>query len=139
MGYRISLEDVKFRIRADRKADALAAAKQLKSVEQKVGNGGNGTIRWFSWMNGVDLSEIQTLEEMLESWRYETVIDADGNVVDLSFLGEKIGQEDLLWQAIAPFVEPGSFIEMSGEDGAHWRWIFDGETCQEQKAKISWS
>lgn len=34
--------------------------------------------------------------------------------------------------------EPGSYIEMRGEDGALWRWVFDGKTCKEITAKITW-
>ena len=45
----------------------------------------------------------------------------------VEFLGEKLGDDEVLFEAIAPFMNDG-FIEMQGEDGHHWRWVFkDGK------------
>ena len=74
----------------------------------------------------------------MASWRWEVEEDEDHNIISINFCGEKSGDDLILFDAIAPFVEPGSMIEMLGEDGAKWRWIFDGKTCEEKYAKIVW-
>lgn len=59
-------------------------------------------------------------------------------VTGISFEGEsQDGTEEEMFQAIAPFVEADSYIEMQGEDGEIWRWIFDGTTCVEKVANLS--
>ena len=70
---------------------------------------------------------------------YEPEMDDDGNIVGVEFVGEKISySEDTMFDAIAPYVEDGSFIEMTGEDGCMWRWVFKNGTCKEQRATITW-
>jgi len=52
-----------------------------------------------------------------------------GDVTDIYFLGDKLYDEDDWFFEIAKFVEEGSFIEMEGEDGYIWRWVFkDGKS-----------
>jgi len=75
---------------------------------------------------------------MLSEWRWEALIDDDGNIIDLTFFGEKYGDDLIMLNAIAPWVKPGSYIEMSGEDGSMWRWAFDGSQCKEVYPKIEW-
>ena len=62
-------------------------------------------------------------------WRWDIEEnDRTGAVTDIWFAGEKLGDDETLFQAIAPWVKDGSFIEMMGEDGAFWKWVFqDGE------------
>src|SRR5690606_21320852 len=60
----------------------------------------------------------------LDAWRWVPEREATGDIVGLRFRGERLGDDRVLFEAIAPFVEPGSFIEMVGEDGAIWRWTF---------------
>jgi hypothetical protein len=151
MGYCISQRDCKFVIKAANKSAALKAARALAPVGESRGGGGNRTERWFMWMNGRDLRAATSLEQMLEWWRYAPtfaknrpkeftapVIDADVDIIGVDFQGEKIGEEKFLWNALAPFIEPGSYIEMQGEDGERWRWTFDGKTCTEIQAKVTW-
>jgi hypothetical protein len=38
----------------------------------------------------------------------------------------KSGQERLFFQAMAPYIEPDSFMEWEGEDGYRYRWEFKG-------------
>ena len=72
------------------------------------------------------------LPHMLREWRWDASMDGDGNVVGLSFSGEKSGDDLILFGAIAPFVKKGSYIEMEGEDGECWKWVFNGKTCREE-------
>jgi hypothetical protein len=112
---------------------ALTASKKLADVGERNGHGSGGGKRWFMWMNNRDLRKATSLEEMLGWWRYHAVTGSNGDITGVQFEGEKSGEEKYLWDAIAPFVEPGSYIEMQGEDGVTWRWVFDGKTCQEMR------
>ena len=63
-------------------------------------------------------------------------ISENGNIFELNFAGEKLGDDEILFQAIAPFVKKDSYIEMQGECGLIWRWSFDGKTMKEKTANI---
>ena len=82
----------------------------------------------FSFIDQSAFGRAVELVGALHAWRWEAEqAEGDGSIVGIQFLGEKLGDEDLLFSAIAPHVEAGSFIEMIGEDGAFWRWVFDGQ------------
>ena len=74
---------------------------------------------------------------MLREWRWAPELNDDGDIIALYFEGEKLGDDVLLWQAIAPAVADGSFLEMVGEDGCIWRWWFDGTACDEQSSTVT--
>lgn len=67
---------------------------------------------------------------------YDLKLDDDGNITGISFCGEKLGDELMVFQRIAPYVRDGSFIEMEGMDNETWRWIFTNGKCREVKAKV---
>lgn len=143
MGYCMDQRDNKFFIKADKKADALAAIKKLAETVQENGGGGvlergGGWKRHYSWVNTKDFVEAETLADALNEWRWEIEENNDGDVNGIQFVGEKLGDDNFLFDAIAPFVQKGSFIEMQGEDGTMWRWSFTGKTCKEQDPTIIW-
>lgn len=113
MGYYIDVI-AQFRIPADKKEDALRAVRALKE---------DGST--YSWVND-DFALRGTLKETLEDWRYDIDEDKDGNVVGIYFAAQKLGDDDMLFNALAPYVDAGSYLEVSGEEGAQWRWTFDG-------------
>jgi hypothetical protein len=41
--------------------------------------------------------------------------------------------------AIAPYVEENSYIEMVGEDGDRWRWVFKNGKCEEKYPEVIWN
>jgi hypothetical protein len=126
MGYNISLEEAGFRISADNVPKALEA---LKAMPDKK----------YSWMNDNSWQGLDSFGAIMEEWRYPVEFDKDsGDVTGIDFEGEKIGDEVALFEALAPFVEKGSYIHMSGEDNAQWRWEFDGESLNENEARIVW-
>lgn len=90
------------------------------------------------WVKAGDADDCETLESLFEVWGWEAEVDAHGDIVSLTFSSEKRGAEEKLFAAIAPYVRPGSFIEMVGEDGALWRWCFDGKTCTEKEPSVRW-
>jgi hypothetical protein len=71
---------------------------------------------------------------------YNAELDDDGNIIGVNFIGKKLaGDERNMFRSIAPYIQSGSFIEMHGEDGAIWRWIFENGKVKEVKANVSWS
>jgi hypothetical protein len=127
MSYCMSKSNSQFSIKVENKAGALAAMRAL----------GKQNLR-HHWLSGREFAKAESLKEVFEVWGWSGEFDDDGNIVDISFDSEKLGDEIVLWQTIAPFVEAGSFIEMSGEDGNLWRWMFDGTTCKEVYPTVTW-
>lgn len=90
-------------------------------------------------MGDSNFAQASTVAEILEAWRWEAQCDpTTGDLTHLLFFGEKLGDEETLFQALAPFVDRGSFIEMHGEDGELWRWVFDGQHMREQFPQMTW-
>lgn len=69
---------------------------------------------------------------------YEFEFDEDGNITDIDFVGDKLAGDKAMFQKIAPFVRDDSFIEMEGEDGACWKWVFKNGKCKEVRARLVW-
>lgn len=42
----------------------------------------------------------------------------------------------MMFNTIAPFVEKDSYIQVSGEEGDSWRWVFNGTTCEEVLSSV---
>ena len=68
------------------------------------------------------------LKEAFNNFGWDPVFDALGNLIDLDFEEEYSTDEKAWLSEIAPFVEPGSSLDMEGEDSCAWRWYFDGKT-----------
>ena len=83
-------------------------------------------------------TESQTLEEMLTEWRWKPEYDKDGDINNLYFESEKLGDEEKLFNALAPYIEADSYIEIGGEENAIWRYCFDGKTMYEDTAVLDW-
>jgi hypothetical protein len=134
VGYHMELMDQSIFIPKENKEFALQAIKNLVGKETIVDSGGPH----FAWVSTDGFLRAKTLQEAMCEWRWDISEDEDGNVDYISFGGEKSGDDEILFRAIAMYVKPGSFIEMQGEDGYRWRWVFDGDTCKEKSGKIVW-
>ena len=131
MGWCMSQEDSSFEIKRENFDDCLKAIKHL--IED------NADCHWM-WkdINKVlKTNNLVTALSNLWGWEFEYDEESEG-ITGIAFHGEKIGDEQLIFDAIAPFVEENSFIEMTGDDATHWRWIFKDGKCEERDAKISW-
>ena len=118
---------------ADKAAAALAAVKTIP-------------LNCYSW---VDMDRVRSAEQLVDavrSWRwdarvledgeYNASVGAVGDIIVDGFYGDKSGDDHVLFGALAPFVNDGDSIEMMGEDGARWRWLFRGGKCVEQAGRI---
>lgn len=131
MGYCMSQRATEFFIPKDKLDDCLAAIKLLSGQETiKDGSGGH-----FSWVDN-NFSKARTVFDALDAWRWKVEIDENGNISNITFTGEKLGDDEILFAAIAPFVQAGSYITMQGEDGCVWKWVFDGKTMVEKTGRV---
>lgn len=126
MGYCMSQNESKFHIKA---ADKDLALRAIKALIEKSS---------FDWVDTTAVKSSRNLADAMNEWRWDVEEDEAGNIVGIIFSGEKAGDDLILFKTIAPFVESGSYIEMHGEDGTQWRWIFNEKTCVEKTAKVSW-
>lgn len=134
MGYYMQKREGDVFIAKEDQDKALQAIKDLVGKETITDSSGSH----FSWVNTHEFLKATTLSEALIAWRWETELDDEDNIIDLYFNGEKYGDDGVVFAAIAPYVKAESYMEMSGEDGAIWRWIFDGQSCAEKYPTISW-
>ena len=141
MGYVIFVLETNFRVAKENTNAVLAAAKEL-CIHQPILplSGGRRTAtpvtRNFAFVRGDEVLRAWNIYEALREWRWLPIIDDNDSIEDLEFLGEKRGDDQTLFEAIAPFVEAGSYIVVAGEDGKVWRWRFDGEKCHYEIGKI---
>ena len=142
MGYYMSVMETGFTMSAMNKAGALAAIKKLCEHEKEIGSGGSGSgdvrTKHFAWVNSSDVERADSLSDALRAWGWITEEDNFGDVFDI-YLDDghtKIGDEEYLWDAIAPYVDNGSYIQMQGDDGAIWRWSFKDGKCHDIGGRV---
>jgi len=126
MGYCMNMRKCKIRIECENKNSALNILKQFTKGKQ------------FAWVDSEVIQKCTNLEEALHEMRYEAILDDCSNIINLEFIGEKLGDDDKLFNYIAPFVEDGSYIEMAGEDGDIWRWVFTNTNCEWKCPELKW-
>lgn len=73
-----------------------------------------------------------------KNWPYRFALNDEGEITDIEFIGEKFCEDFTFFHSIASYVQDGSYVEMVGEDGTQWRWIFHNGICREVKAAVSW-
>lgn len=74
--------------------------------------------------------EMSSVRDIFKEFDFEVDKDAEGNLSDIIFTGEKTRYEEEFFETLAPFVEPGSFVSFYGEDNSIWRYCFDGKQCR---------
>ena len=136
----MSQQSAEFKIKKKNLAKALAAIKKLAKKTKQMSGGtwqsGKKTEACFSWVSTKEFVKAKTLPDALVAWRWSGFINDAGDLVEINFDGEKLGDDPILLEAIAPFVEAGSYIEMEGEEGCHWKWCFDGKTMTGKQGRV---
>ena len=136
MGYCMWQDDCNFVIKAANFPAALQAIKDLILNKENIDDGSWSREVRYSWADTDAVMESETLIDALSAWRWDAHTGWGGDIYFISFTGEKSGQDKFLFQAIAPYVKNGSYICMRGEDGALWRWYFEGGVCKEQEGRV---
>lgn len=142
MGYCIYQQDQNFFIKKEDFDDVIGAIKSLKGEETIDFDSGPPH---FSWVSTENFMGCDNIEGIFYEWRWQLGFDNDGNADSIYFEGEKLGDDIIFLNKIAKYVDNGSpyykedcFIEMRGEDGDMWRWVFVGDKCIEVYARISY-
>lgn len=144
MGYSITMEISNLYIPEKNVEAALKAINDLhksqKTIEENAGGSllcmhGQTTVIGYSWVNNPPVGGFTSLKEALASWRYEANEEAGDYVIEY-FTGEKLGNCNVLWNALAPFVNPEAEIVCHGEDGAFWKHIFQNGELQTLHGRI---
>jgi hypothetical protein len=68
--------------------------------------------------------------EVMDEIRY-SVVETDGIYSIDSFTGEKLGSDFEIWEQLAPYVNNGT-IQILGEGGYEWKWIFEDGALREE-------
>lgn len=140
MGYYISTPQTSFSIRTSDISRFFDLVSILMSDENIEENGQGGTYAdgrktqsWYSWVN-TDVVRRAVLDRDIRAvfgeWGYdlEHANEEDGIshfYLDIRSGNAKIGDEEKFFAAIAPIVVDGSFIDVRGEDGGEWRWMWE--------------
>lgn len=138
---------------ADKIEGALEAARILLGRAPEAGSGsswhpGVPTVRHYSWVDTprclatLDLEDLTArpacaLRAFLAEWRYSSTVKDDGSLQLNYFEGEKLGDEEQLWESMAPFMER-TVIQCSGEDDNLWLWVIDGDGVHQVDGQITW-
>ena len=129
---------VDVRIPKDKQADCLKAINMLHIADVLKENAGGGSDNnpHYSWVNNPGVNGFPTLEDALYAWRYECK-EVDGVLTIFAFIGEKWGDDEVLYKALASFAEDGSSIEVEG-GGETWGYTYKNGVCVTQTAETKW-
>lgn len=132
MGYCVDM-DIDVQFKTEDEPAMLAAINALHVPEllaaQALGGswpGGEAKEKWYSWVDNPPEGGFTTLEEAMSAWRYDVFSNG------FSFTGEKLGQDEVLFMALAPFLQGDIYCR--GEDDCEWGYRFHdgamiGMTC----------
>lgn len=136
MGYCIDLIGGNAVLPAANQEEAMARLVQLDKTGHKSGGswgGGQPEQKWFSWVDQNWIAKANgSVQAALEEWRFYFEPNEQGDLVISHFEGEKMGDEDQLFNALSSLMT--GFLEFMGEDGMHWRVHFGGDKTTETVA-----
>ena len=98
----------------------------------------NSPHKWFSWMAWNYDEVCDNLVEVLEMLGFY-IYEAE-DAIEINGYDSKAGQENIFLDALAPYIENGSYIRWRGEDDEMWSNIFeDGQMItREAQVTIVW-
>lgn len=126
MGYCIDSMEASFMLKKENADKAWEALKKLFDKTPHIG-----------WANQSVIKNSSSFEEAMEECGWTIEQNENGDYDFIYFSDEKYGDNEIELEAIAPYVEDDSYIQMQGEDGDIWRWIFKNGKCIEKYATIS--
>lgn len=132
MGYLTHQLETEFFIPKEFKFEAFISLKNL--VKNSVEN-----INEISFVEIPEIERAETLEEVLAALRWVPENNESGDIVQIDFTGEKMGDDYQILECIAHFVRNNSFVTFIGSDGETskvWRWLFSDGKIFEQKGML---
>lgn len=129
LGYCIDIQESDVKIAAEHLPKIFDRIKKIKLDRSHYG-----------WEQQDEIDNATTVEEACSALFFDLRKTEAGDIVNVYFLGEKGSDgQPLFYDAIAPYVTAGSYIEWAGEDHHRWRIRFDGISWSEQYAHVSWA
>lgn len=127
MGYCIEMTESKFTIKKENFNKALQSLKEVFVPENMTCYDYIDGKKYphFSWVDTKTVLESKELGSALEEIRYAPTYNDNGDICDVEFTGEKYGDEEVFFNALAPYVESGFYLCFEGEDEDTWKWTFD--------------
>ena len=86
--------------------------------------------RWYSGTNTLACRSATDIADILREF-FDRFDDQGETHWPLAF-DNKLGQQQLLLETLAPFIGPGSYLIWEDEDGDRFRWEFDGAGMKER-------
>lgn len=121
MGYCFSVMDSQFEIASHHYSDLMDHLIKWHTKMKET----NCQLKWIEHDRMIEILQEGDIINYFSHWQYGARIDlTTGNICDLVFEGEKIGDEENLFEQIAPWVTDDSRLDCQGEDNALWRWCW---------------
>ena len=111
--------------------------ENIEKAVKALNDLGKSNIK-LSWVDSCELARSKNIVDLMNECRWSGFINDDEDFELEYFTGEKYGSDETIFTFLAPYVEDGAFIEMQGEEGELWRWVFTDGTCKEKVPKIIW-
>jgi len=92
--------------------------------------------RWYSGTNTLACRSATDIADILREF-FDRFDDQGGTHWQLRF-DNKLGQQQLLMETLAPFIAAGSYLSWEDEDGDRFRWEFDGTVMAERHLATAW-
>lgn len=128
MGYSANLTETDFVIKYENIVQAFNAAKMfLMNYDKDI-----------NYVEKEDIESAQNIEDLFEVFGFEIEINLFADLSNIDFVWEKLGEEIILLNLIAPYVEEGSYLQWNGEDGSTWRHVFKDGKVEVVEPKIEW-
>jgi hypothetical protein len=127
MGYYITMDIGGIVIPADKRNACLAAINALHAGGKR-----------YSWVAALETTD---LVAAFDNWRFHATEQDDGSVILEYFTGEKLGDDEILFEAIAPFVVPErneGLIHIHGEESEQWRFLFRDGKIKREDPEVTW-
>ena len=127
MGYYMEMTDSRFKVKKENFKKALESLKSVFVPENMNCRDyiGGKEYPHFSWVDTKTVIESASIGKALEEIRYTPVYNNNGDICNVEFTGQKYGSKAVFFDALAPYVEDGSYIAFDGEDGDAWEWRFN--------------
>lgn len=152
MGYNVNTTAVNLTIAADKLDDAVKALKELNQRDDLKTGGSSGPITdgdgkvigygrtgiWFAWMDADYDQKLHTVPDIMNAVGFKDSEIQPGGDFELGWYDDKTGGEEHFLRALAPFVDEGSIVAFEGEDGQHWRYIFENGEMRTQTGTITY-
>lgn len=136
MGYYITIEYSDFFIPTEHLDAAYRALIGLNTdpAYADYKRSGSRAAPSFAWISHDYHQRASTAEDVFKMLGFETETNSEG--LSVYYYDGKAGDEDLFFAVVAHLVEADSHIHIRGEDGAHLRYDFDGDSMTIQEGQI---